>query len=155
MKTLQRIRKRQGRCYELAGRVMLNEDGSETFTLVHGVVSSGFAWWRIGHALEIESAKIAETLPALTEAENAELIALLAAEDAKLDRDVAALQAEAARLATEAAAARNIKPLSVPLSKAASRILQNEITRRLADGYCPGLAILTETAIRRAYAYGD
>jgi len=29
MKTLQRIRKRQGRCYELAGRVMLYEEGSE------------------------------------------------------------------------------------------------------------------------------
>ena len=49
-KTMRRIRKRQGRCYELAGRVMLNEDGSETFTLVHGEVSSGFAWRRIGHA---------------------------------------------------------------------------------------------------------
>jgi hypothetical protein len=38
MKTLQRVRKRQGRCYELAGRVMLNEKGSEAFTLVHGVL---------------------------------------------------------------------------------------------------------------------
>lgn len=50
MKILQRIRKRQGRCYELAGRVMLNEDGSEAFALVHGTANSGFAEQRIGHA---------------------------------------------------------------------------------------------------------
>jgi hypothetical protein len=42
MKTLKRIRDRQGRCYELAGRVMLFEEGSETFTLVHGVLDLSF-----------------------------------------------------------------------------------------------------------------
>ena len=133
--------------------------GLGSYNAPHGRTAAMLAMLRrkiaLRAELEIVSAKIAETLPTITENERAELIALLAAEDAKLDQDVAALQAEAARLATEAAAARNIKPLSVPLSKAASRILQNEITRRLADGYCPDLAILTETAIRRAYAYGD
>ena len=63
---MRRIRKRQGRCYELAARVMLNEDGSETFTLVHGVVSSGFAWRRVGHAwIELPDGKVYE--PVLNE----------------------------------------------------------------------------------------
>jgi hypothetical protein len=36
MKTLKRVRKTGGRCYELAGKIMLNEPGAERFTLVHG-----------------------------------------------------------------------------------------------------------------------
>jgi hypothetical protein len=50
MKTLKRIRNRQGRCYELAGRVMLYEEGSEAFTLVHGTIENGFAGRFIEHA---------------------------------------------------------------------------------------------------------
>jgi len=84
-------------------------------------------------------------------AERAELIALLAAEDAKLDQDVAALEAEARRIAAEAAAAKNVKALSVPISKAASRILADEISRRLELGHCPPLELLAEQAIRQDY----
>jgi hypothetical protein len=66
MKTLQRIRKRQGRCYELVGRVMLYEEGSEAFTLVHGVVNSGFAWRRVEHAwIELPDGRVYE--PVLNE----------------------------------------------------------------------------------------
>jgi hypothetical protein len=36
MECLKRVRKRAGRCYELAGRVMLYEPGADGFTLVHG-----------------------------------------------------------------------------------------------------------------------
>jgi hypothetical protein len=36
MKTLRRVRNRQGRCYELAFKIMLNEPGAERFTLIHG-----------------------------------------------------------------------------------------------------------------------
>jgi len=36
MKSLARIRKRNGRCYELAARAMLYEPDSDQFTLVHG-----------------------------------------------------------------------------------------------------------------------
>jgi hypothetical protein len=36
MKSLKRVRKTGGRCYELAGKIMLNEPGAERFTLVHG-----------------------------------------------------------------------------------------------------------------------
>jgi hypothetical protein len=36
MKSLKRIRKRAGRCYELALKVMTEEPGAEKFTLVHG-----------------------------------------------------------------------------------------------------------------------
>jgi hypothetical protein len=42
MKTLNRIRNRQGRCYELAGLAMLIEEGSEAFTLVHGILDLSF-----------------------------------------------------------------------------------------------------------------
>jgi hypothetical protein len=36
MKSLKRIRKRTGRCYELACKVMLEEPDAERFTLIHG-----------------------------------------------------------------------------------------------------------------------
>jgi hypothetical protein len=50
MQALKRIRKRKGRCYELALKVMLDEPGADNFTLVHGRVrapddsSTGHAW---------------------------------------------------------------------------------------------------------------
>ena len=102
-------------------------------------------------ALEIESAKIAAALPSLNENEFAELRDMMAKEDAAADADVAALAAEAKRLAAEAAASRNVRPLAVPLSKAASRILAHEIERRIERGHCPDLSILAEQAIRVAY----
>lgn len=102
-------------------------------------------------ALEIESAKIAAALPSLNENEFAELRDMMAKEDAAADADVAALAAEAKHLAAEAAASRNVRPLAVSLSKAASRILAHEIERRLERGHCPDLAILAEQAIRAAY----
>ena len=92
--------------------------------------------------------QIAETLPSLTEAENAELIALLASENARMDQDIAACRAEAQRIAAEEAQARHIKPLKFPLSRTASRILQDEIERRLSRGHCPPVELLTEQAIR-------
>lgn len=39
MKAIARVRKRQGRCYELAGRVMMNEQNAEQLTLIHGRAS--------------------------------------------------------------------------------------------------------------------
>jgi hypothetical protein len=53
MKCLKRIRKRLGRCYELAFKVMLDEPGAETFALVHGYVhmhghALGHAWIETG-----------------------------------------------------------------------------------------------------------
>jgi hypothetical protein len=39
MERLKRIRKRHGRCYELAGLAMLYERGSEEFVLAHGKVN--------------------------------------------------------------------------------------------------------------------
>jgi hypothetical protein len=45
MRSLRRVRKRRGRCYELAFRVMHEEPGAERFVLVHGVVGG-----RLGHA---------------------------------------------------------------------------------------------------------
>jgi hypothetical protein len=45
MRSLRRVRKRRGRCYELAFRVMHEEPGAERFVLVHGVVGK-----RFGHA---------------------------------------------------------------------------------------------------------
>ena len=94
--------------------------------------------------LELESARIAETLPSLTESENAELRELLASEEKTLDADVLAI-------AKEEAASRNVKRLAIPLSKTASRILSLGIERRLELGHCPDLAILAEQAIRQAY----
>jgi hypothetical protein len=38
MKSLARVRKRQGRCYKLAALAMLNEPDAEQLTLVHGTV---------------------------------------------------------------------------------------------------------------------
>jgi hypothetical protein len=46
MKSLARVRKRNGRCYELAFRVMLDEPGADGFTLIHGRVGPAM----IGHA---------------------------------------------------------------------------------------------------------
>jgi len=48
MKSLVRITKRQGRCYELACNVMLDEPGAKRFTLVHGNIFN--VWGRIDHA---------------------------------------------------------------------------------------------------------
>jgi hypothetical protein len=101
--------------------------------------------------LETESAKIAEALPALSEAEHAELIALLANEEASMDQDITDLEAEARRIAAEQAQARNVKPLQVSLSRTSSRLLQIEIQKRLARGHCPPVELLAEQAIRRAY----
>ena len=56
MKSLARIRKRLGRCYELAFKVIFQEADAERFTLVHGRVRPGFvhehqvSGERIGHA---------------------------------------------------------------------------------------------------------
>jgi hypothetical protein len=61
MKSLARVPKRDGRCYELALHVMLNEPGAERLTLVHGTVRSlryhpptriGYAW------IELEDGRI-------------------------------------------------------------------------------------------------
>jgi hypothetical protein len=46
MKSLERVRKREGRCYELAWRVMCDEPGADHFTLVHGCAGPNL----IGHA---------------------------------------------------------------------------------------------------------
>ena len=47
MKCLARVRNRWKRCYELAGRAMLEEPGADRFTLVHGTI---FPPIRIPHA---------------------------------------------------------------------------------------------------------
>src|SRR6516165_242668 len=88
--------------------------------------------------LALETSAIQKAVSELSEAENAELRALLEAEDARLDQDMAALRVDAQRLAAEAAAARNVRPLSVPLSKTASAVLAREIPRRLELGHCKG-----------------
>ncbi len=82
--------------------------------------------------LEIETARIQEALPSLTEAENAELRATLASEDSKLEADVTALRAEAERIAREEAAAKHVRPMTVPLSKAASQMVQLSAVSREA-----------------------
>jgi hypothetical protein len=60
MKSLKRIRKRNGRCYELALKAMLDEPGGERFTLVHGRVRQdptlsgaiiGHAWIETGDGM--------------------------------------------------------------------------------------------------------
>src|SRR5262245_299665 len=38
MQSLRRVRKRQGRCFELAFKIMFEEPGAERFTLIHGGV---------------------------------------------------------------------------------------------------------------------
>ena len=83
--------------------------------------------------LALETSAIQKAVSELSEAENAELRALLEAEDARLDQDMAALRVDAQRLAAEAAAARNVRPLSVPLSKTASAVLAREIPRKQCE----------------------
>jgi hypothetical protein len=95
--------------------------------------------------LEIETARIQEALPSLTEAENAELRAMLASEDSKLDADVTAPQAEAERIAREETAAKHVRPMMVPLSKAASQMVQAKAERRIARGvYLSAETLVTE-----------
>ncbi len=102
-------------------------------------------------ALEVETSRIEAMLPTLTEAENAELRAALASDDARLDQDMIALAAETSRLASEAAAAKNITPMKVQLSRTASKLLKQEIERRLESGHCPDTSILIEQSIRQTY----
>jgi hypothetical protein len=104
--------------------------------------------------LAIETAKIAAAMPMLGEAGTQELMALLASEDASADADIANLRKDAERIAREEAAARNTRPMQFPLSKAAPKVLQSEIERRLERGHCPPLELLAEQAIRQAYAEG-
>lgn len=52
MKSLRRVRKRHGRCYELALKIMSREPGAERFALVHGYIGHrmpiGHAWIETG-----------------------------------------------------------------------------------------------------------
>src|SRR5262245_40265549 len=50
MKSLARVRRRQGRAYELAAKAMTEEEGAETWLLVHGTVWNGYLGLRMGHA---------------------------------------------------------------------------------------------------------
>jgi len=101
--------------------------------------------------LALEAKRVQEMLPGLTEAEHAELIAMLTSEDFKLDADVAELREGAERIAREEARAKHVKPLQVRLSRTASHILQHEIERRLSRGHYPPVELLTEQAIRCVY----
>ncbi len=102
-------------------------------------------------ALEIQTTEIAATLPSLSEVEKHELIALLAADECAIDQDVTALQSEATRIVREEPAHHNVKPMQVQLSRTASKLLQQEIERRLQSGHCPDTSILIEQSVRIAY----
>jgi hypothetical protein len=43
VQSLKYYRKRQGRCFELAGIAMMEEPGAEKFTLVHGIIHGWIA----------------------------------------------------------------------------------------------------------------
>lgn len=101
--------------------------------------------------LAVETARIEEALVQLDEGQAQELVRLMSAEADAFDKDIDNLRAAAERQAREEAQSRDVRPLSVPLSRTSSRYLQHEIHRRLANGYCPDLAILTEIAIRTCY----
>jgi len=76
--------------------------------------------------LEIVSAKVTEAIPTLSERERSELIALMAAEDTRADQDLVALRAEAQRIAIEEAQAQHVRTMTIPLSKSASKLVQEE-----------------------------
>jgi hypothetical protein len=50
MKSLDRIRKRHGRCYELAGKAILYEPDAEKWQLAHGTVWNDVLEVHMGHA---------------------------------------------------------------------------------------------------------
>lgn len=95
--------------------------------------------------LEVIGAQIADVVPALTQAERGEVIAALSAEDAKADREMAE------RVQAEEAAAAHARRMTVPLSRAASALVQQEAERLASRGaFLSSEALVTE-AIRRAY----
>jgi len=53
MKSLARIRKRQGRCYELAAIAMLRESDSDRWKLVHGRLSLGIMLSGVDHPADV------------------------------------------------------------------------------------------------------
>jgi hypothetical protein len=59
MKSLKRVRKRGGRCYELALKIMLYEPGAELFTLVHGRLDRPWSDGNAHHAwIELNDGRV-------------------------------------------------------------------------------------------------
>jgi hypothetical protein len=87
--------------------------------------------------LTLLAAQIEEALLTLDEGGAQELVNLLAGEESTLDADIDGLRREAEARAREEVAAANVRPLSVSLTRHSSRLLHQEINRRLADGFCP------------------
>jgi len=101
--------------------------------------------------LSLLAAHIEEALLTLDEGGAQELVGLLAGEESTLDADIDALRREAEVRAREEAAAANVRPLSVALTRHSSKLLHQEINRRLADGHCQATPLLVEQAVRATY----
>jgi len=107
---------------------------------------------RLRALLEIETAKIAEALPALNAVEVEQLQGMLAgqAEDYGAEAEVLRQQVE-----REAALAASTKAMDVRLSREASQVLQAEMMFRLEQrGHCPAPAALVGEAVAKAFAGG-
>src|SRR5262249_23098043 len=62
MKSLARIRKRQGRAYELAFKVMLDESEADQWTLVHGILVNPKNGVRMDHAwIDLNDGRVYDT----------------------------------------------------------------------------------------------
>ena len=101
--------------------------------------------------LEIETAKIAEALPALNAVEIEQLQSMLASEVENYGADAEALSQQIER---EAALAASTRAMDVRLSREASRALQDEMLRRMERGHCPAPAALVGEAVAKAFAGG-
>ncbi len=101
--------------------------------------------------LALETAKIQSALVYFSEAEHQELRALLEKQGEDCDGDILALKQESTQLEAEARAVGDIKPLAISLSRGATKILHNEIERRLSLGHCPAVELVVEQGLRRAY----
>jgi len=101
--------------------------------------------------LELISGQISEAVPALTDSERVELITALSAEDTKLDRDVATLREQAQRIQAEEAQSKHVRPMTVPLSRTASRMVQAEAERRAMRGAYLSAEVLVTEAVKHTF----
>jgi|SRR5271166_662488 len=101
--------------------------------------------------LEVISGQISDVVPQLSQAERAEVIYALSADDVKLDADMSALRIETERVQAEEARAQHARKMQVSLSRAASALVQRKAERRASHGTFMSAEELVTQAICASY----
>ena len=102
--------------------------------------------------LALETSRIEAAMSRLNSEDVADLLSLLNAENTHIDADLEKIKIDAARIAREDAQAIGVRPMKVEINRATSKVLQNEIERRLLTGHIAPLDLLIQEAVRTAFS---